>query len=68
MNTDQKIKIYCVFAGLGKTYFCQHNLGWAEIEEESYNKLRLYPSAMIMQMKCFHKYGYNFILSLFSTF
>lgn len=58
MNTDQKIKVYCVFAGLGKTYFCQHNPGWVEIEEESYVRLNARSDALILALKCYHKYGY----------
>ena len=61
MNTNQKIKIYCVFTGLGKTYFCQHNLGWAEIEEESYTRLRIMPNAPVLAMQCYHKYGYKLL-------
>ena len=25
--------VYCAFTGLGKTYFCQHNLCWVDLDE-----------------------------------
>lgn len=61
MTSENKIKIYCAFTGLGKTYYCQHNLGWIDIDEEAFIKTRNPEAAMIQAFYAYHNYGYKIL-------
>lgn len=57
----KKTRIYCAFTGLGKTYFCQHNTGWIDLDEEPYVRSGANPSAMAIACECYTKYGYRIV-------
>lgn len=56
-----KTRIYCAFTGTGKTYFCQHHAGWADIDEETAVKIRANPDLIGFTIDNYVRYGYRII-------
>ena len=56
-----KTRIYCAFTGTGKTYFCQHHAGWADIDEETAVKIRANPDLVEFTISNYIRYGYRII-------
>lgn len=56
-----KPRIYCIFTGLGKTYFCKNHLGWADIDEEPFVRGGIEPGIMAIACDCYTKYGYKIV-------
>lgn len=58
---NKKQRIYCAFTGTGKTYFCQHHAGWADIDEETAVKIHANPELVAFTISNYIKYGYRII-------
>ena len=56
-----KHKIYCAFTGTGKTYFCQHHAGWADIDEETAVKINANPALVEFAISNYIHYGYRIV-------
>ena len=66
-DTTKKIKVIACFSGTGKTYFCQHNPGWADIDEEPFVRSSYAEEPFFHSIWCYRKYGYK-ILTCASPF
>ena len=63
-------KIYLATSGTGKTYFCQHNLGWIDLDGWLFwNKLSdKMNEDLFIKMISFYQYsGYNILISSVQT-
>ena len=57
----KKTRIYCAFTGTGKTYFCQHHAGWADIDEETAVKIQAPPELVEFAISNYIRYGYKIV-------
>ena len=56
-----KTPIFCVYNALGKTYFCQHHLKWADIDEEFFHITRAPNLLIALQYRLYTIYGYHIV-------
>lgn len=53
-------KVYLVFTGLGKTYFCKRHPGWIDLDEEFFIRTKSFYN-LFTAVKCYVQYGYNIL-------
>lgn len=61
---ETKPTIYCVQSGIGKTYFCQHNPGWVDIDTEFLWRNRIFSAQTLTAfIDSYIRSGYKILLS-----